>query len=645
MPKEIYINDQLVDLLEADNPVALTYAVNNLAELKDRQAYSTNNFKLPLSQRNRIACGLPDTPAFIGLPPYRKNTAKIVQNGIEILTNGIGLITETKKDISLQILSGIIGFFDLIEGRNIRDIDLSDFEHTWDLATVVASQPNTEGYIYPIIDYGSLSETDREINVRQLRPATFRHTLIERIISEAGYTFDGVVTSDERYLKSMLAFSNDRFTHGASFIDQAQRYKASAFVPSDDFYSSSDGPTGALRFPANVTDPTGSYNPANSNYTSQAILRVRVTLTFDIQVRDIFHGGATPSFNIQIQKNGVTEKEKSYAAPTEFTNYYYPNQVVTVDMDMQVGDIIVPTFEMHPAANRINAVISQGAKIDIKIIAADELVYGQDVQLESTLPDISQKDFFKDFLQMFGLMVIPNNYTKHLKLVNMQEIYENRYRALDWTDRFIDDELQIDYSFGEYGVNNYGRYREDKSVVKDTGIGNLLLDNQTLTQNVDLFTSVFAASNSALKLEDLPTAQIIKIKQPIPDPIVDGSLDFTENTEPRILMDRKKVVTIIFTDGDLNESAFTVSLPYFQEFGLPGLGYDELFTDNYPEIKRMLYRPVVEKRAALLKEADVANIDWTLPVYDKLTASYYYRNQIGDFIEGEICFVSLIKMQ
>jgi hypothetical protein len=59
--KELYINGVLCDLNEKDNPITLTYQVNDLAELKDRQAYSTNNFKLPPTQNNRRICGFSDS--------------------------------------------------------------------------------------------------------------------------------------------------------------------------------------------------------------------------------------------------------------------------------------------------------------------------------------------------------------------------------------------------------------------------------------------------------------------------------------------------------------------------------------------------------------------------------------------------------
>jgi len=60
---QLYINDQLVDLAD-DSPVALTFQINDLAEVKNQQGNTSNQFKLPLTQRNRQILGFPDDLAF-----------------------------------------------------------------------------------------------------------------------------------------------------------------------------------------------------------------------------------------------------------------------------------------------------------------------------------------------------------------------------------------------------------------------------------------------------------------------------------------------------------------------------------------------------------------------------------------------------
>ena len=60
---QLYINDQLVDLSE-DSPIALSFQINNLADVRNQQGNTSNQFKIPLTQCNRQILGFPDNVAF-----------------------------------------------------------------------------------------------------------------------------------------------------------------------------------------------------------------------------------------------------------------------------------------------------------------------------------------------------------------------------------------------------------------------------------------------------------------------------------------------------------------------------------------------------------------------------------------------------
>lgn len=628
--KEVYLNDILLDLDENNNPIRLIYAVNNLGELKDRQAYSTNTFKLPNTQNNRIACGIPDSAQLIQTEPYRKNTAKIVQNGIEILTNGIGIITAAGPNIQLQILSGLIGFFDLLADKKISDLDLSDFDHTWNLSTVANSQGNTDGFIYPVIDYGSLSETERKADARQLRPATFRKTILERIVSESGYTITGVPLSYPKYLNSLIPFTNDKFTHGKAYADMLAIYKMSARNTNNFIINQ-----GALNqtIPLNddaTTDPNNSWN--GSQFNAPITARYRINFKFTLVATRVQFGGSTPEIFTSIKVNGVDQAGVLNTITNALGDTQtFENQELSIEIGLNAGDTVLINALQQPGVNRLYAIYQAGAQISADVIVED-VIYGSEVQLSATLPDITQKNFFKDFLQNFGLIVIPNNYTKELLLINMEEVYANKPNATDITDKLINSQDDITFAFEGYGINNYGKYKEDDAVPDGTGDGLMTLDNLTLDDNVTLFTSVFAASVSVFKLNGVEVSEIKKIE----DPAV--SLDFKTKTQPRILLNRILNGQFSFVDGSNTQVTQVASVPLFG-----GLSYSELFDENYPEIKRMLFRPFLVTKSILLKEIDIANIDWRIPVYDAKSASYYYKNQIS-YIQGNVSEISLIRM-
>lgn len=632
--KEVYINDRLVDLDEGKSPIRLTYAVNDLAELKDRQAYSTNSFKLPLTQNNLDICGFPLDAPIVGLQPYRKNTGKVVQGGIEVLVNGIAIITGASDSIQVQVLSGLKGFFDTIADKKLKELNLDAYDHVWNLATVANSQLNTDGFIYPVIDYGGLSTTVREADVRQLRPSVFRKTLIEQIAIDAGYSISGSYSAYQKYIDSLVAFSNDKFEHGDGYAEELATYETKARNTSQYVV---DENVREHVIPLNdyaTTNPYGQWD--GDEFTSAIAMRVNVKYKYDIWQIDIFVGGSTVNTQMIIQKliGGVWSEMASNVTmqtkPFGQIEYFY-NQEVNVVIDLLPGDKIRILDRQNPSSDRMGSAILAGSLLTITPVAQD-VIYGSEVQLAATLPDISQKNFFKDFLQQFGLIVIPDNYNKSLLLINMEDVYNNKPNAEDITDKLFNSIDDVTFALDNYGVNNIAKYKEDDNVDDGFGNGVMVLDNLTLENEVTIIESVFAATQSVIKMGGVEVAEIKKIED------ITVSSEFKVKTQPRILLNAILNTGFRFFDNVAEQLVTAISLPTFT-----GLSYADLLNDNYVELARMLYRPYQVNKQILLSEVDIANIDWRIPVYDGKTASYYYKNQIT-YQQGQVSTISLIRM-
>ena len=141
---QLYLNDQLADLSD-DSPIALSFQINNLADVKNQQGNTSNQFRLPLTQRNRQLLGFPDDIAFTTMLPYRQIPAKVIQDGLEIIPYGIAELNGIEQDMAnITILSGNVDFFDAIDG-NLYDMGDSTsqwsnygtnlvwkpYDHTW----------------------------------------------------------------------------------------------------------------------------------------------------------------------------------------------------------------------------------------------------------------------------------------------------------------------------------------------------------------------------------------------------------------------------------------------------------------------------------------------------------------------------------
>ena len=217
MANELFIDGQSVDLGKGTK-IGLTLQVNDIAEVVDRQGNFSNTFKTPKSQTNKIIYEHAEQVNSITNIPYRKLPAKYVQDGIELVSNGYCEFKSASDFYEQTIFGGILDFFSQIKGKKITDLDLSAYDHTWDLATIFASRVNTDGYIYPLIDFNDDSDTlippyfgfsDRNIDARTLFPAMFIHTLIEKIFEGTTYTLAGAITLTNRYKNRLLPFGSN----------------------------------------------------------------------------------------------------------------------------------------------------------------------------------------------------------------------------------------------------------------------------------------------------------------------------------------------------------------------------------------------------------------------------------------------------
>src|SRR3569833_1541666 len=199
---QLHINDQQVDLHD-DSTIALTFQINNLCEVQNQQGNTSNQFKLPLSHRNRIILGFPDDIAFSTNQPYQQYQAKLVQDGLEIVPYGVAELNNIEQDnANITILSGNVDIFDAIDGKlydmgdstsqwtNMgKNLAWQPYDHKWHIDNIATSQVKTEGWIYPIVDYAFLVGDDftQSFDVHKMRPGFFIKTAIDLLLQSAGY--------------------------------------------------------------------------------------------------------------------------------------------------------------------------------------------------------------------------------------------------------------------------------------------------------------------------------------------------------------------------------------------------------------------------------------------------------------------------
>jgi len=676
---QLYLNDQLVDLSD-DSPVALTFQINNLADLKNQQGNTSNQFQLPLTQRNRQILGFPDDIAFTTNLPYQKYQARLIQDGLEIIPYGIGTLSGIDQDkANITILSGNVDFFDAIDGKLYdmgdstsitsnygQNLVWRQYDHEWNLDNVANSQEKTEGWIWPVVDYGAISLTDftAPIDVHYQRPGFFIKTAIDLLLKSADYKGTGSLLADPLYPLMICQFSNGSFEHGSDYINQPD-VKGCQVVTAQDqtkiHNSVTDGSNrGTIEFTNIISNPANYWN--NNTYTPTEPIAVDIKLTIP-QLR--LQGRATTddpaSLKIYITVLDSNSNVDNAPAVFDFTNGYTGR--VSGDGGKLVAYVIVSNTIIS-FSTQLSPATAEGIRITYEFLGLSHsqftlysgavltitpqnqaVQYGQTIQCERIFPDISQKDLLKDTLQRFGIICQTDNASKTISFNSLRDIVNNIPIAKDWSNKCVDQGKQVAYQLGSYAQINYMQYQDDDNILpKKFGWSQITIADQTLPATAELFTSPFAPTLN----RPFTGGTIAQIKM-IDD--TSDSKDFSISVSPRILIDKKTKLPadkpITFTDGQGHNRVVNdiISTPYFyNDDNSPNLKFDYLRKKYYPELEKILTQTKKIVRYILLTPRDILELDLLIPVYIKQDSAYYYINKIDSWRKGQPTKVELVKL-
>ncbi|NRA93290.1 MAG: hypothetical protein HRU26_11505, partial [Psychroserpens sp.] len=251
----IKVNDEII---ETTSLVAQTYRVNNLGDISTRQGSSSNNLSIPLTAKNREALGFPEDFNETLRTPYTRIDAQLFDGEVFVSTGYLKINSVDTRSINCTFFSDNTGWFNQIKDKTLKDLTgLSVYDHLYSEGSIIDSLDGSEGYIYPIIDYGEFKNADlgSGIAVEQLFPAMFVSIIFEEIFSEAGYTIEGELLDLWEYNNSIIPFSADDFVHGQAYIlENTIRITFSALFPTSITFTTG-GPTD-IQFLTNIIIPS-----------------------------------------------------------------------------------------------------------------------------------------------------------------------------------------------------------------------------------------------------------------------------------------------------------------------------------------------------------------------------------------------------
>ena len=191
----------------------ITYAIDDLNNLDSKSTAFTKTIVLPGTTNNNKLLGnifefnnsnfTFDANANVS---YNFNAAKSAKcridvNGLSILKGVFRLleIVYNGKEVEYEcsVFGELGGFISKVGNSRLEDLDFSAYNQNYTNANIVASFDNANsgtGIYYPLVDIGKVSDgtygvAKKDYQYQALRPALHVREYIDKIITNAGYTF------------------------------------------------------------------------------------------------------------------------------------------------------------------------------------------------------------------------------------------------------------------------------------------------------------------------------------------------------------------------------------------------------------------------------------------------------------------------
>lgn len=635
---KLYIDDILCDL-DDDEPIPINKQVNDIAEMQDRQSDYTAQFNIRKTRRMKDLFELSGEVGINTDFPYETHYGKLIIDGIEIITNGRVLLDKGNDQFyKFAIYSGNTDFFKTIDGLNITQLDLSDLDHTWNVANMVATHVADIGYVYPLIepsnDGGIAPLTDTGDTVEMyggwIRAFVNLKYVFDKIISEAGYTSEGNILTDELFSKLYMPLTNLNIDYVKT---DALMYNV--FANNTRLMDSSEQDL-LWTNGATVTSYKGNYlwRYGCQYYTKYAgDYTFRVTFSSyeasDMPQHVYLYVGAV---NTADMPHGILAFELRNGRPYWSLSY---ESTVT----------LLASVSVHWRVTYCKGVTKYS--VEVTNIIGLKLTLGSDVPIANHIADISQTEYVKMICNLFGLIPDATVRDKKIKFWNYQELYDNIPNARDWSSYLSERDDEVEFKFGEYAQRNYLHYKDSDDVIKDTGIGSMDVHDETLQATKDVVKIPFATCDEVSILDEIFHVNVSRINMNIFN--ADTAV-YDENLEidPRI----------VYIDN-----IGAVSPPDVKQFGIrptvaPGgatwitspkkASSQEVSLSRmvgyYNSLARMLTKTNLRRAKFNLPVYEVAGLKHDIPIYLKQYKAYFYVNKINNYVQGKLCTIDLIKL-
>ena len=412
----------------------------------------------------------------------------VIQNNVPIMEDALLQLLSVNKnqqtdayeqavEYEVLIKDTRVEFFTAIANQELTALDFTDLNHIFSAADIVATFDNTvtDGFKY-VLPY----DTDNLYNVRQMKPAIYAKTYLDRIFSNAGFQYQWSDLASARFDKLLIPYNGDSntFDNQDYLVEEENNTPFTVSVDAAIANNYREDATGWTE----ITDVQGSFNPTTGEFTvpistnaaagEAYILEYQVNFEFQIDntnatvvLNSLAPFKATPVIGFSIlgyngQFSNLTSEQvinQGSIIPVGVTSL--TGGIVTGSAALFSDGTLPPFLTAGQVANivvgwqngycdftgalpvNVELIINS---VRIKILpTANVQVIGGILDINQYVPlKIKQSDFVKSIFQMYNLYADTDTDQPNKLILRHRDEYYDSGAEKDWSQKLMKDREQ-----------------------------------------------------------------------------------------------------------------------------------------------------------------------------------------------------------
>ncbi len=510
-----------LDLI-ADESISITFQVDDIRDITQKNASYSKEFDLPATKNNnRFFEHFYKIDRYsTSYNPYKNTKIQLYDDSILIFEGFIKLLNSKNKNnevgYSVVVFNDVIGLFDVIGDTKVRDLDFSDIAHeitnsnitnSWTSTGVTLAAGGTSTNVfYPLVDDGNISDVlvlsdGTELTggfynskVNYLMNIRLKY-ILDKIFEFGGFTyistlFDSVDFSNIFFDTNISSNSEDVIGHTivASELDN--------ILPVSLPYINTEGLV--LDWGEETGDTNNNLDHNTSVFTATYKCTANISLTLDLSSTGSFVPLYLSAYKYDSSNNLITQFASlgGYTPVNPFSPLkVYFTRTLDISVDLEAGEYIkiVPETDL--------------LLVEIEVEAGEEATSVLNIQVTPQTPteemikqgvgDILLKDILTDVFQMFNLTLEHSG--NNTMVIETYDTYITN-EILDWTNKVdlteaILEPIEIPKKLSFKHAEDSADYYKNKYLqAQGVGFGNMEIvfdvDNE---EEQEIVNKVFAA--------------------------------------------------------------------------------------------------------------------------------------------------------